>query len=87
MPKTHKNYPYVQKLVEEKNINELEKEKERIKRIIMEHKTALKWNLTDFFKKKIKKLIEHEEKVLSYIDKNLKNLKQNTKQPKPNVLP
>lgn len=74
MPKSHKNYSYVQKLIEEKNIEELEKEKEKIEKIIIEYKTLLKENLTKFSKNRIKKSIEHEEKLLNYINENLEKL-------------
>ena len=74
MPQTHKNYPYVQNLIKNNNIEKLEEEKEKIEKIIIEYKTLLKENLTEFSKNRIEKNIEHEEKLLNYINENLEKL-------------
>ena len=74
MPENHKKFPYIEKLVEEKNVETLKKEAERIKEILNDYGKSLPEAITKEAKEKIRENILHEKKMLNYINSALEKI-------------
>jgi len=68
MPENHEKFPYIEKLIKEWNVEALKKEAEHIQRILNDYRELLSVVLTKESEKKILGNIQHEEKLLNYIN-------------------
>ncbi len=74
MPKNHEKFPYVEKLVKEKNVEALKKEAEHIQRILNDYTELLPKALTKEDEINVLENIKHEEKLLNYINSALEKI-------------
>jgi hypothetical protein len=74
MPEKHPKYPYIAKLLEERNISELRQEALILDRIIKNTEKNLQNDLIVGEKEKIKEQLEYDKILLDYILYKLKEI-------------
>jgi len=74
MPENHEKFPYIQKLVEEKNVKALKEEAKYIQRILNDYTELLPKALTKEDEINVLENIKHEEKLLNYINSALEKI-------------
>ena len=74
MPQNHKKYPYIQSLIEKKDIQGLISEKVKVEEVIWNYSKLLSSAINELEKENIMKSIKYEEKLLKYINEALSKL-------------